>query len=127
MESKSSNTFTYIIVGLVILFIVGIVFLKNKPVATPANATALATCLKNNGVTFYGASWCPHCKAQKEAFGDAARLLPYVECAQDNGITPVCTAAGITGFPTWINKTGEKLEGEQSFDALAKFGGCVLN
>jgi thiol-disulfide isomerase/thioredoxin len=113
------------IIGLVIFLIAGIFFLKNKPAATPPGATDLATCLKQSGTLFYGASWCSHCKAQKELFGGAADLLPYVECADGNELTATCKAADIKNFPTWKNKKGEKLEGEQSFEALAQFSGCT--
>ena len=35
-----------------------------------------------------------------------------------------CEAAKLTGFPTWVIG-GEKVEGEQSLDRLAKLSGFV--
>lgn len=37
-------------------------------VTTPGKSGKLdsfASCLKDSGVTFYGAFWCPHCRDQK--------------------------------------------------------------
>src|SRR4029434_4606860 len=42
---------------------------------------ALAAHLTDEGVLFYGVSWCPHCQEQKRLFGASARRLPYVECS----------------------------------------------
>jgi len=93
----------------------------------PTGASQLAQCLKDSGTTFYGAFWCPHCKKQKELFGSAVTLLPYVECStpDGNGQTPVCKEKGITGYPTWIFKDGSELSGEQTFAALAAKSGCA--
>src|ERR1700677_3533911 len=55
-------------------------YIQNMP---PPNGKydAFAQCIANTSTTFYGAWWCPHCQAQKTEFGDAAKYLPYVECA----------------------------------------------
>lgn len=37
--------------------------------------------------------------------------------AQEAKVNPVCTAADLEGFPTWIIG-GQKLSGEQTFDQL---------
>jgi len=74
----------------------------------------------------YGAFWCGHCFDQRQDFGAAASGdLPYVECYPDGvaaggttGPAPVCTAAGIQGFPSWVMPGGEVLEGEQTFEVL---------
>jgi thiol-disulfide isomerase/thioredoxin len=66
---------------------------------------ALAEHLSEQGVLFYGASWCPHCQEQKRLFGASADRLPYVECspAGPNGPQSVsCRKAGIQSYPTWI-------------------------
>jgi uncharacterized membrane protein len=74
----------------------------------------------------FGAWWCPHCHDQKQLFGQqAAKTIPYVECAED-GVNPqvqLCrSTAGVEGFPTWeIN--GEYLVGAQSLQALADASG----
>lgn len=75
---------------------------------TPGKYDKLATCLKDQGVTFYGAFWCPHCQATKKAFGKSTKLLPYQECSSkvpnaQGGYDQlkICTDAAITGYPTW--------------------------
>jgi uncharacterized membrane protein len=94
--------------------------------ATPEGASgyegALARHLKASGAVMYGAHWCPHCTEQKALFGDAARDVPYVECAADavNGRPDLCEKAGVKAFPTWVMGT-ERREGVQSLSALAAF------
>jgi thiol-disulfide isomerase/thioredoxin len=125
-QQKSGNLFLYGVLGLIIFSIGALIFIANKPKPTPQGALALAQCLSEKGTKFYGASWCSHCKSQKELFGGAAGKLPYVECAIGNEQAKVCADAGIEGYPTWVNAKGEKVSGEQSFEALATFSGCVL-
>ena len=87
---------------------------------------ALAQCLKNSGVVFYGAFWCPHCKTQKADFGDAVPALPYIECstADGNSQTAICQQKGIQNYPTWIFADGTRLTGEQSLQTLATKASC---
>lgn len=96
--------------------------------ATSSPVAAFAQCLKDKGVVFYGAFWCPHCNAQKALFGDAVSLLPYVECstADGNAQTPVCIAKKIQGYPTWEFADGSRLSGEQTFAQLAEKSQCAL-
>jgi glutaredoxin len=72
----------------------------------------------------YGAYWCPHCIDQKNKFGEAKKLIPYIECDAkgENPQTALCQEKGIKGFPTWeIN--GKMLSGERSLDELADASG----
>lgn len=82
-----------------------------------------AKCLKEEGVTMYGADWCPHCQNEKNAFGDSFKFVPYVECP-DN--PKLCIEKGINGYPTWILRDGKRLEGEQGIEKLSKESGCPL-
>jgi glutaredoxin len=81
---------------------------------------ALARHLREKGAVMYGAHWCPHCTEQKALFGDAAKDVPYVECAADtvNGRPDLCEKAGVKVFPTWVIGT-ERREGVQSLSALS--------
>jgi uncharacterized membrane protein/glutaredoxin len=66
---------------------------------------ALAEHLTEEGVVFYGASWCPHCQEQKRLFGASAGRLPYVECSLGGPNAPqsmACRQAGIRSYPTWV-------------------------
>lgn len=69
----------------------------------PGKYDGLATCLKDEGVKFYGAFWCPHCKATKGEFGKSATKLPYIECSNPDGQSQndLCTEANVVSYPTW--------------------------
>lgn len=126
-QQQSSNTFVYIVLGLIVLGIFALAIIRTRPKPTPPGAQELAQCLKDKGAKFYGASWCSHCKAQKDMFGGAAKTLPYIECAIGQAQAKECLDAGIDGYPTWVNAKGDKISGEQSFTALAEFSGCTYN
>lgn len=85
------------------------------------DATALATCLTDNGVTMYGTNWCSHCKDQKAMFGDAFEQVTYVDCDESK---PACVAAGVQWFPTWKDNAGNAYPGTQSLERLAEIAGC---
>jgi thiol-disulfide isomerase/thioredoxin len=75
---------------------------------------ALAEHLTEEGVLFYGASWCPHCQEQKRLFGASARRLPYVECSPagpNAPQAPSCNIAGVQSYPTWVIN-GRKIVGQ---------------
>lgn len=95
---------------------------------TPGKYDAFATCLKDKQVKFYGAFWCPHCQATKQAFGKSAKLLPYIECSTPDGSSQqkTCTEAGIKSYPTWVFPDGSELLGEQSMEILAEKTACPL-
>jgi uncharacterized membrane protein len=94
------------------------------PAPEAAYAEALAKHLTATGAKLYGAYWCPHCTDQKEMFGKAVELLPYIECDPRSpiGKPAVCAAAGIRAFPTW-DVGGTRHEGVLSFEELAKLSG----
>ena len=95
----------------------------------PGQLDTFAQCLKDKGVVFYGAFWCPHCQATKAMFGSSARLLPYVECSTPNGQEQlqVCKDKGIQQYPTWTfaNST-TTLTGERTLQELSQLSGCPL-
>ncbi len=83
---------------------------------------ALAIHLKTRGATFYGASWCNACQAQKEIFGSAASYLPYVECSPRGQNTPqstICLLNKIKSYPTWLIN-GQRYERILTVEALRK-------
>ncbi len=94
----------------------------------PNAYTPFASCLKERGVLFYGAFWCPHCVEQKKMFGSAAKALPYVECSTPNGQgqIPLCVEKNIDTYPTWSFADGSMQKGVLSFEALAEKSGCQL-
>jgi hypothetical protein len=95
--------------------------------ANHSELATLASCLKSRGVVFYGAFWCPYCQKQKALFGDAATLLPYVECSNPDarGQTPICIQQGIRKYPTWVFPDGTRVIEKLSPQALAEKSGCA--
>ena len=93
-----------------------------------ASLDIFAQCLKDKGVTFFGAFWCPHCQAQKRLFGSAAEKLPYKECSTSDGSaqTQECKDKKIDEYPTWEFADGSRLGGEQSLESLAAKSSCSL-
>ncbi|MES2213773.1 MAG: thioredoxin domain-containing protein [Patescibacteria group bacterium] len=115
--------------AILVLFIGFVVWLIRTPGRQVVSKyDGFATCLKDKGVTFYGAFWCPHCQAQKALFGSAQKLLPYVECSNPDGNSQneTCNTAKITSYPTWEFPNGERLTGEQTFETLAEKSSCEL-
>jgi len=99
------------------------------PVVTTTNLDDFAKCITSKGAVFYGASWCEHCNNQKTMFGESLQYVKYVECAvegQPQVQTPECTAAGISGYPTWIINN-QSYPGEQTIESLAKLTGCTAS
>lgn len=97
------------------------------PVAHQSELATLASCLKSRGVLFYGAFWCPYCQKQKALFGDAAGLLPYVECSNPDrhGQTAVCIQQGIRKYPTWVFPDGSRAIANLTPQELAERSGCA--
>lgn len=97
--------------------------------STPGQYDSLAECLKDKGVTFYGAFWCPHCQEQKSIFGRSARLLPYFECSTPDGSGQVteCKEKGIESYPTWMFADGSKKSEVLTPSELAEMTSCSLN
>lgn len=82
-----------------------------------------AKCITGYDLTMYGAVWCSHCVNEKKGFGESFKYIKYVECP-DN--IKLCTEKGIVGYPTWLDRAGNKYEGEQGLAGLAKITGCTL-
>lgn len=117
--------FWLVIVALIVAGIGMSIFVRTSP----SKLDNFAQCLKDKGVVFYGAFWCPHCQATKRMFGTSARLLPYVECSTPNGQDqlPVCKEKKIESYPTWTfpNST-TTLTGEHTLQELSAASGCAL-
>ena len=143
MQNKKQIILTFIYVLIIVLILWGFAYFNKTevpvtvdvPVISTSTATGtvpivkdtpmdtFAKCVASKGVTMYGAAWCSHCLAEKKAFGESFKYVPYVECP-DN--TPLCIDKGINGYPTWIDGAGKKHEGEQGLSGVAKISGCLL-
>lgn len=114
-----------VIIGVVIL--AAIALLVESRLNIVGGSPALddfAKCLRDKGVTMYGAEWCPHCRNEKNRFGSSFRFVPYVECPDE---PELCLKLGIEGYPTWVFADNRKFEGEQGLEKLSVESGCELN
>lgn len=121
-----------IFVSVIIILVLGIaataVLRRNQAPAGPGKYDAFAQCINNSGAKFYGAFWCPHCKAQKEMFGSSVKYLPYEECSTPDGShqTQICIDKKVSSYPTWEFADGSRLSGEIALSQLAEKTGCQL-
>jgi thiol-disulfide isomerase/thioredoxin len=86
-------------------------------------------CVTDKQAVMYGAFWCPHCKEQKEMFGEAFRNINYVECGVPGNPreqTPACKMMMIKRYPTWAFSDGERDEKVLSLQDLSQKTGCKL-
>ena len=108
-------------------FVLGFVLTLGMAIRVDAAAwEEFGRCLTRQGAIFYGASWCPHCRAQRLTLGDAMSHVHYVECSVDEKSAPACKAAGVNSYPTWVFADGSRAPGEQSPARLAAKTGCAL-
>lgn len=107
--------------------IAGFVWLVKTP-GKAGRLDAFATCIKESGATYYGAFWCPNCKNQEALFGRSAKLLPRIECSTPDGKgqLPICTNAGIEGYPTWEFSGGKRETGTLPLATLSELTNCPL-
>lgn len=118
-----------IIIGVVtLLIVIGGAVALSANANKPGKLDGFAQCLKDKGVTFFGAFWCPHCKNQKKMFGNSAKLLPYTECSTADGKaqTQECIDKNIASYPTWEFADGSRETGEVSLEKLAEKSSCQL-
>ena len=125
-----NKTIIYVLsIAVLAIIIAGILSFFNETVDTgPGKYDTLATCMKEKGVKFYGAFWCPHCRDQKKLFGNSAKLLPYVECSTPDasGQTQICIDAKIESYPTWEFADGTRQSGDMTPEELASKTQCPL-
>ncbi len=123
-EDNSQLFFTGLTVGLLVTIgAVGLYATQHQlAVASSSFAGQLALHLQSQGAKMYGANWCPHCHDQLQKFGEAKKLVPYVECSPNGGPgtvpAKICIDKKISSYPTWeINGTLQP--GVRSLNELA--------
>ncbi len=116
-----------IIILVAVAIVIGLAYVQ-KANNAPGEYDGLATCLKDKGVKFYGAFWCPHCRDQKKEFGNSAKLLPYIECSTPDasGQLQTCIDAKIDSYPTWEFPDGSRLSQVIPVEELAQKTSCPL-
>ena len=127
MDKKKVRNWLIILAVVIVIIVVAYV-MAIKPAAADDKYDGFAQCLSGNNVTMYGAWWCSHCKAQKEAFGKSFQYINYVECSTPDGnaMLKICQDIGIEGYPTWEFSNGERKEGFVPLEELAFAGNCTL-
>ncbi len=92
---------------------------------------AFAQCITSSGTLMYGSFTCLSCKKQRESFGATFSQITEIEC-HPNGENPqveLCLQKNIAKTPTWIREVNGqelgRLEGFQSYEALATLSGCT--
>ncbi len=129
MDGKEGLSPQAILQVLAVVAVLGLAYyLYSSSMEQPGNeATSsspeFAECITNSGAVFYGTSWCSHCNAQKELFGDTIEEIEFVDCDLNKDL---CSMAGVTAYPTWIIN-GEKHLGTQPLQTLAQLTECTLN
>jgi len=93
---------------------------------TDEQLTKIAQCLSSKGVEMYGATWCGHCKKQKDDFREAFKYINYIECDPGKNVETAqkCVDDGINGVPTWGFPDGTRKNGEIQPSKLAEMAGC---
>ncbi len=126
MQNNTTLKYIVMIVVAAVLLSVGLSFLNTGENSGSHEYDALASCVADKGVKFFGAFWCPHCQEQKKLFGGSAKFLPYVECSTPDtqGQTPVCKEAKIESYPTWQFADGTRKSSVLSPSELAEITGC---
>ena len=100
------------------------------PAAGAGELAALARCLAERGVVYYGASGCKACRTQKRSFGAAFAEVVAIECHPHapGSETEHCVERGIRVTPTWLlepaGREAGRLEGARGPAELATFAGC---
>lgn len=90
---------------------------------SPSKYNTFAQCLTEEGAKMYGAEWCSHCKAQKEAFGSSFQYVAYIDCDKNRD---ECLRNGVKGYPTWVIDNKIYI-GEQKLERLASLTGCDIS
>lgn len=126
-KEKKPNNWIYLIIILVIG--AGLYYFSRPKTVDYSN---FAQCVAASGAKMYGTWWCPHCKDQKDEFGDSWNIMieqgAYVECSTaDKAQTPVCKDAGITSYPTWRFPDGSEELGKIDFYLIGIKTGCLEN
>jgi|TARA_B100002003_G_C14139673_1_gene548075 glutaredoxin len=107
------------IYGLVIIAVLIVIVSIPKG---PGEYDVFAKCLTERGAVMYGTDTCPHCKNQKELFGNSFKKINYINC---DFKMEECLRNRVEGYPTWIIDGGN-YPGEQPLEKLSVLSGCEL-
>lgn len=119
-----------LIVIILIVAVVGFIGFRitGGAIVGPGEYDDFAVCLTDSGAKMYGAYWCSHCQDQKKAFGNSWKKVNYIECSLPGGraVAPECSAAGVSGYPTWEFGDSTRVSGFVPLRELSLRTGCAL-
>jgi large repetitive protein len=91
------------------------------------NLVEFAKALKQAGVKFFGADWCPFCTEQKALFQDGAQFLPFIEISNpDRTRNATGISENVTTYPTWEFSNGQRVTGVQTLQQLSTLSGVAI-
>ena len=91
------------------------------------NLVEFAKALKQAGVKFFGADWCPFCSDQKALFQDGAQFLPFIEISNpDRTRNATGISENVTTYPTWEFSNGQRVTGVQTLQQLSTLSGVAI-
>ena len=121
--------FLNIAIILIVLGGIVTVIYSSKTDSEDINKKSIVQCIKENGSTFYGAFWCPHCAEQKEILGRRKNNYNYIECSTPDSkdTTQICKDETIQNYPTWKFENDPRVcRGVTPLRVLANITGCGL-
>jgi hypothetical protein len=122
-----------LVLGSAVLFLLPLLVLHGSTLFRGSEAVIdpehLLLCLRQKGVTMYGAATCGTCQAQKAIIGaEHFHLVDFVDCDLDGAAR--CEGRALTGYPTWIQGRGDtelvRVAGLLSLRQLSATFGCPL-
>ncbi len=88
---------------------------------------AFAKSLRDAGVIFFGADWCPNCSEQKRLFEDGSQFLNVVEVTNpDRTANARGIAENVTVYPTWQFQNGSRQTGVLTLAQLSTASGIAI-
>ncbi|MDZ4850954.1 MAG: tandem-95 repeat protein [Pirellulaceae bacterium] len=88
---------------------------------------AFAKSLRDAGVIFFGADWCPNCIQQKKLFEDGSQFLNFVEVTNpDRTPNTRGNTEGVFTYPTWQFQNGSRQTGVLSLAQISSSSGIAI-
>ena len=86
-----------------------------------------AKSLRDAGVIFFGADWCPNCRQQKLLFEDGSQFLNFVEVTNpDHTPNARGTSENVFTYPTWQFQNGSRQSGILTLAQLSTASGIAI-
>lgn len=88
---------------------------------------AFAKSLRDAGVIFFGADWCPNCVQQKKLFEDGSRFLDFREVTNpDRTPNALGISENVLTYPTWQFQNGSRQTGVLTLAQISAASGIAI-